>query len=55
MAVFADGAERVDEGVNVQALYFTLLAVPLTIASMVLVRRQQHENSSDRPDREPPA
>jgi hypothetical protein len=55
MAAFADGAERVDEGVNVQALYLTLLALPPTIATLILVPRQQHENSSDGTDLEPPA
>ena len=47
MAAFADGAETVDEGVNVHALYLTLLAVPLTIATVVLAGRPQQKKSSD--------
>ena len=50
MAAFADGAEKVDEGVKVQALYLTLLAVMLTIATSVLARRPQQKKSSDGPD-----
>lgn len=54
MAAFADGAEKVDEGVNVQALYLTLPAMAITIATLVLAGRPQHEKSLDRPEHEPP-
>lgn len=51
MAAFADGAEHVDEGVNVHALGLTLLAT-LTSAMFVLTRHPRREKS-DGSAREP--
>ena len=53
MAAFADGAEKVDEGVNVQALYLTLPALTLTIATFVLASRSRQKKSPDGPNGKP--
>jgi hypothetical protein len=39
MAVFVDGAERVDTGVNVQALYLAVLATLCTLVTVGLGAR----------------
>ncbi|RBY89137.1 hypothetical protein DQ244_15385 [Blastococcus sp. TBT05-19] len=38
-ALFADGADRVDEGVDVRTLYLTVLATLSTLATAVMVAR----------------
>jgi hypothetical protein len=54
MSAFADGAGNVDEGVNVQALYLTLPALTLTIATFVVAGLQQQNKPPDGPDSKPP-